>query len=161
MDYIILGNRISDDGMYNELTSLREEIKYNDKTYILDSVILTDDKPCHSIAGITCKGIKYIYNGWAKTSMDPAMANQEITRNIPCGVQQHDWNVKDGDDFCLNTITCMPDIFKQRKADETRLCFNFSKGDRSLIYVLKDKHLEKLNKAATALQATIRRRSVA
>jgi hypothetical protein len=148
MDYIILGNRIPDDGMYNELTSLREEIKYNDKTYILDSVILSDDKSCHSIAGITCKGIKYIYNGWTRKSMDPAMANQEITRNIPCGLQQHDWNVKDGDGFCLNTITCMPDIFKQRKPDETRLCFNFSKGDRILIYVLKDKHLEKLNKAA-------------
>jgi hypothetical protein len=157
VDYIILGNRISDDGMYDELTSMRDEIKYNDKTYILDSVILSDDKSCHSIAGITCKGIKYIYNGWTRKSMDPVMANQEITRNIPCELQRHDWKVKDGDNFCLNTRTCLPDILKERLANEKRLCFNFSKGNRLLIYVLKDKHLEKLNKAAMTLHATIRR----
>jgi len=162
IDYIILGNRISDDGMYNELTSMRDEIKYNDKTYILDSVILSDNKLKHSIAGITCKGIKYIYNGWIKTSMDPAMASQSITRNIPCELMRHDWNVerhgREGD-FCLNTRTCLPDILsKDKLSDEKRLCFNFSEGERLLIYVLKDKHLEKLNKAAaTTLHATIRR----
>jgi len=157
VDYIILGNRISDDGMYDELTSMRDEIKYNDKTYILDSVIISDDNLKHAIAGITCKGIKYIYNGWTRTSMDPVMANQEITRNIPCELQRHDWKVKDGDNFCLNTRTCLPDILKERLSNEKRLCFNFSKGDRLLIYVLKDEHLEKLNKAAMTLHATIRR----
>ena len=160
VDYIILGNRIYDDGMYNELTSMREEIEYNGKTYILDSVILADNKLKHSITGITCKGIKYIYNGWTRTSMDPAMTSQAITRNIPCGLQRHDWKVKtaEGNDFCLNTRTCLPDILsKDKLSDEERLCFNFSEGDRLLIYVLKDKHLEKLNKATTTLHATIRR----
>jgi hypothetical protein len=70
--------------------------------------------------------------------MDPAMASQEITRNIPCELQQHDWNVKEGDGFCLNTKECSLDIFKQRKPDEPRLCFNFSEGNRILIYVRKD-----------------------
>ena len=160
VDYIILGNRIYDDGMYIELTSMREEIEYNGKTYILDSVILADNKLKHSITGITCKGIKYIYNGWTRTSMDPAMTSQAITRNIPCGLQRHDWKVKtaEGNDFCLNTRTCLPDILsKDKLSDEERLCFNFSEGDRMLIYVRKDKHLEKLNKAATTLHATIRR----
>ena len=46
---------------------------------------------------------------------------------------------------------------KERLSNEKRLCFNFSKGDRLLIYVLKDKYLEKLNKAAMTLHATIRR----
>jgi hypothetical protein len=46
---------------------------------------------------------------------------------------------------------------KERLANEWRLCFNFSEGERLLIYVLKDKHLEKINKAATTLHATIRR----
>jgi len=91
------------------------------------------------------------------------MANQEITRNIPCELQRHDWKVKgQDDDFCLNTRTCRPDILKERLANEKRLCFNFSEGDRMLIYVIKDKYLEKLNKAvtdkaATTLHATIRR----
>jgi hypothetical protein len=159
---ILIKNIIYDKEMKNELTSMRDEIKYNGKTYILDSVILSDDNLKHAIAGITCKGIKYIYNGWAKTSMDPAMASEVITRDFPCGLQRHDWDVEgQGDDFCLNTTTCRPDIlFKDKLADELRLCFNFSEGERLLIYVLKDKHLEQLNKAvdaATTLHATIRR----
>ena len=156
-------NIIYDETMKKELTSMSEYITYNDKTYILDSVILSDDNFKHAITGITCKGIKYIYNGWTRASMDPAMVSQAITREIPCELQQHDWNVEgQGDDFCLNTITCLPDILsKDKLANEKRLCFNFSEGDRLLIYVLKDKHLEKLNKAATTLQATMRRRSVA
>ena len=80
------------DGMYNELISMREEIKYNGKTYILDSVILSDwNKKRHEIAGITCKGIKYIYNGWKR---DPVGLNEENTQYFPCGLQQHDWNVE-------------------------------------------------------------------
>jgi hypothetical protein len=163
LDYIISGNQILDGGMYKELTSMRDEIKYNGKTYILDSVILSDNKLKHSITGITCKGIKYIYNGWTKKSNNPVMPSQEITREIPCGLQRHDWTVKgQGDDFCLNTKTCLPDILsKDKLANESRLCFNFSEGERLLIYVLKDKHLEKLNKAVatatTTLYATIRR----
>jgi L-aminopeptidase/D-esterase-like protein len=47
---------------------------------------------------------------------------------------------------------------KERLTDEYRPCFNFSEDNRMLIYVLKDKHLEQLNKAAaTTLHATIRR----
>ena len=160
-DFVISGNLIYDKKVFNELTSMREEIKYNGKTYILDSVILTNwNERRHAIAGITCKGIKYIYNGWER---------EETTQYFPCGLQQHDWKVKDGNDFCLNTRTCRPDILKERLANEWRLCFNFSEGNRMLIYVLKDKHLEKINKAATAattattataattLHATIRR----
>ena len=153
---------IQDEKIKNELTSMRDNITYNDRTYVLDSVILTSLTSLsisrHAIAGITCKGIKYIYNGWMRINMDPAMARQEITRNIPCELMRHDWNVK-GEDFCLNTKTCMPDVLKERKLNESRQCFNFSEGDKLLIYVLKDKHLEKLRKA-DVIKATIRRRSV-
>jgi hypothetical protein len=155
-DYTISGNRIFYE-MMNELTSMREEIKYNGKTYILDSVILSDNKLKHSITGITCKGIKYIYNGWER---DPVGSSEENTQYFPCELQRHDWKVKgQGYDFCLNTKTCLPDILsKDKLANESRLCFNFSEGNRMLIYVLKDKHLEKINKAAaTTLHATIRR----
>jgi hypothetical protein len=157
LDYIISGNLIFDE-MMNELTSMREEIKYNGKTYILDSVILSNynlSKGRHTIAGITCKGIKYIYNGWER---DPVGSSEENTQYFPCELQRHDWKVEgQGNDFCLNTRTCRPDILKEELTDEYRHCFNFSEGNRMLIYVLKDKHLEKLNKAATTLHATIRR----
>jgi hypothetical protein len=85
--------------------------------------------------------------------------SEENTQYFPCELQRHDWKVKGrSDDFCLNTRTCRPDILKERLTDEYHPCFNFSEGDRMLIYVLKDKHLEKLRKAE-ALQAIIRRRS--
>lgn len=136
-------NIISDIPTKNELTSMREEITYNGKKYILDSVIFVNWNygqidSTHSIAGITCKGIKYIYNGWTRTSKDPAMARQGITREIPCELQRHDWNAKDTD-FCLNTRTCSPDILKERLQGESRHCFNFSEGERLLIYVRKDR----------------------
>ena len=142
-DHYISANIISSKEMYDELTSMREEIRYNDNEYILDSVILnnwniSNIHTIHAIAGITCEGIKYIYNGWTRKSMDPAMASQIITRDFPCELQQHDWNVKEGGDFCLNTSTCIPDILKKILHSEKRHCFNFSKGDRLLIYVRKD-----------------------
>jgi len=140
---ILKGNVIHDKTIREELTSMREDIKYNGKNYLLDSVILTNwNIPRrHAIAGITCKGIKYVYNGWMRTSMNPTMASQEFTRNIPCELMQHDWNVKEGNDFCLNTKDCSLDILKQRIPKESRFCFNFSDSDsdRLLIYVLKDK----------------------
>jgi hypothetical protein len=142
-DQYILGNKIPSykSEMYDELTSMRDEIKYNGNKYILDSVLLTnynEREKNHTIAGITCKGIKYVYNGWTRKNMNPTMASQEITRNIPCELMQHDWNVKEGDGFCLNTKECSLDIFKQRKPDEPRHCFKFSEGNRKLIYVRKD-----------------------
>lgn len=48
------------------LKSMREKIIYNGKNYTLDSVILVNrnkdkvNKNGHTIAGITCKGKKYI-----------------------------------------------------------------------------------------------------
>ena len=151
---ILSQNMIQDETIKKELTSMRDEIKYNGKTYILDSVILSDNNIKHAITGITCKGIKYIYNGWTKTTIDRSMASEVITRDFPCGLQRHDWDVEgQGDDFCLNTTTCRPDILsKDKLANELRICFNFSEGERLLIYVLKDKHLEQLNKAATTLR---------
>jgi hypothetical protein len=143
VDHYILGNQISYvkmSEMYNELTSMRDEIKYNSKTYILDSVILANynvSEGRHAIAGITCKGIKYIYNGWMRTSMDDAMTNQEITRDFPCELMRHDWNVKEVD-FCINEKECSIEILKERLPDESRYRFNFSEGDRILIYVRKD-----------------------
>jgi hypothetical protein len=71
--------------------------------------------------------------------MDPQMANIAITRNIPCELMAYDWNIKKHDDFCLNTRTCIPDILKTKEdIKKTRLCFNFSKGRRILVYVRKD-----------------------
>ena len=130
----------------NTIKSLRENIYYRGAEYNLDSVILENwdtKKGGHAIAGITCKKNKYVYNGWTRSSMDPQMANIAITRNIPCELMEYNWNIKKHDDFCLNTKTCIPDILKTKEEImKKRLCFNFSKGRRILVYIRKDAGIE-------------------
>jgi len=126
----------------NNIKSMREKIYYRGAEYNLDSVIVENwdvKKGGHAIAGITCKKNKYVYNGWTRSSMDPQMAKIAITRNIPCELMEYNWNIKKHDDFCLNTKTCIPDILKTKEdIKKNRLCFNFSKGRRILVYILKD-----------------------
>jgi hypothetical protein len=122
---------------------LNEQIYYLGVEYNLDSVVLENWNEqgigFHAIAGITCKTNKFVYNGWTRTSMDPLIANKEITRKIPCELMPYDWNIKKHYDFCLNTKQCIPEIYKTRfEAMNADLCFNFSKGKRILVYVRKD-----------------------
>jgi hypothetical protein len=126
------------------LTSLNDKIDYLGVEYHLDSVILSNwNKEIlnkgHGIAGITCKKNKFVYNGWTRTSMDPAMVNKEITRKIPCELMPYNWNIKKHGDFCLSPKKCIPEVMKSVKGIKGRnLCFNFSKGKRILVYVRKD-----------------------
>ena len=134
-------NIINEGATKNSLKSMNEQIFYKGVEYNLDSVLLANwninKKNGHAIAGITCKKNKYVYNGWTRTSMDPVMADKNITRNIPCELMKYDWNIKYNGDFCLNTNKCIPDSLKQ-KLKEHDICFNFSKGKRILVYVRKD-----------------------
>ena len=137
---------IPDGDTKTNLTSLSENIYYRGAEYNLDSVLLANwnkMKIGHAIAGISCKKNKFVYNGWTRTSMDPAMIDKAITRNIPCELMRYDWNIKKHNDFCLNTKTCFPDILKRKKdTKNVDLCFNFSKGKRILVYVRKDAVIE-------------------
>jgi len=138
------------------LTSMRDKIKYQGSEYNLDSVILANfnirKNHGHTIAGITCKREKFLYNGWTRESMDPVMANKEITRNIPCELMKYNWNIRRGDNsFCLNTKKCIPDILKENDFDDNELCFNFGFGDRILIYVRK-KYATVDNSADTSIE---------
>jgi hypothetical protein len=125
----------------DSLKSMSEQIFYNGKEYNLDSVILTNwninKKNGHAIAGITCKKGKYVYNGWTRTSMDPVMKNQIIDSDIPCELMKYDWNIVKNNDFCLNTNKCIPELLR-KKLKVRDICFNFSKGNKILIYVRKD-----------------------
>ena len=133
-------NNTIDEGVTKEnLKSMNEQIFFKGVEYNLDAVLLANWNVGigHAIAGITCKKKKYIYNGWTRTSMDPSMINQLITRKIPCELMKYDWNVKNDGDFCLNTAKCIPEALKHQ-LKITDICFNFSKGTRLLIYVRKD-----------------------
>ena len=73
---------------YNGLknfSTLNNEVNNNKNIYVQDSVLLgnyNSNVGGHSIAGITCKGDKYVYNGWTRTTIDP---------NIKTNSQVKDW----------------------------------------------------------------------
>jgi hypothetical protein len=122
-------NKIYDDKVIRELTSMKEEITYNGTVYILDSVYLgnaNDTDLNHAIVGMTCKKKKFVFNG------EPV----KNERNFPCVLMRHDWNILQDRDFYLWDNDCeLHD--KPTKADENR--YNFSEGKRrSFIYVRKN-----------------------
>ena len=131
---------------YN-LKELSNEIIYRNEEYILDSCILAnfndiDIKLGHAIAGLTCKGDRYVYNGWTRTTVDPSKIDNNYLSNsnlLPCELMKFDWDIKNPhDQFCLNHTTCSLDKIQYPGGN---LCFSFGKGDRTLIYVRKSKQL--------------------
>lgn len=146
---ILKSNKIIDEKMKKQLTSMKDKICYNGKVYILDSVILrnwNDKDNKHVIAGITCEGHKYVYNGWVRTAIDTVIPN-DFKQRTPCKLMPYDWNIKTSADFCLNNSTCIPKIWNtdtdltsdmMMELIKHDLCFNFNDGIRTLIYVRQD-----------------------
>jgi hypothetical protein len=138
-------NIINEGGTKDVLTSMKERIFYKGVEYNLDAVLLANwninERNGHAIAGITCKKGRYVYNGWTRSSMDPVMIDKNIARNIPCELMKYDWNIKYNGDFCLNPKKCIPEVLKH-KLEKHDICFNFSKGKRTLVYVRKDTNAE-------------------
>ena len=149
---------------YNIKTSGLKEIEdvivFNGDTYILDSCIISNYNIKninlgHAIVGITCKNEKYVYNGWIRTTKDPAMlVNKNIKdkddkdikddkdKLLPCELMKFDWRVKNKDSkFCINPNFCKLDILKKYNdpMENTGLCFSFGIGNRTLIYVKQSK----------------------
>jgi hypothetical protein len=133
------------------LKEANDEIIYNGDTYILDSCIIANYNILeinlgHAIVGITCKNEKYVYNGWIRTTKDPAMAindNENDNDNeklLPCELMKFDWRVNNKDSkFCINPKLCKLDILKLHNdpLEKKDLCFSFGNGKRTLIYVKK------------------------
>ena len=126
-----------------KFANLNYEITNNKNIYQQDSVLLTDYNSVvggHSIAGITCRNDRYVYNGWTRTTIDPNLKKNTVKAdfqkhiNIPCELMKFDWNVKTDKEFCLNRKKCILDAM-----DINQLCFSFNKGDREVIYVKKQK----------------------
>jgi hypothetical protein len=116
------------------------------REYLHDSLLLTNfnTDSCgmgHDIAGVTCEDARFLYNGWTRSTIDPALANEPIanTTALPCELMPYDW-IKNDDDFCIDKVAC--GMKKANARDKKReLCFNFSKGTRT--YLLVDKKYRK------------------
>lgn len=127
----------------NDLKQYKDKIVLNGHTYVLDSCILEnfgEDRSSHAIAGITCNNERYVYNGWTRTTNDPAMRGQATDTAVDsnCSLIEFNWDLKRSLPFCLNTQYCKLD-FGVNKKD---LCFSFAKGERLLIYVRSDVNTE-------------------
>ncbi len=128
-----VNNKIVDDDVKRELTSMKEKITYNGFEYNLDSAhILNLNRGCkHSIVGMTCKNKKFIFNG------HPLNNN-----NFPCILIPYNWNIRNDRDFYLSSKDC--ELHKDPQPDSLKHRYNFSKvvlreGDhRGFIYVRKD-----------------------
>lgn len=118
-----------------DLTRHPERIVYNKRVYVLDSCILPSyiSNACslgHAIAGVTCNGDKYVYNGWAIKSGDPAMGGTAITREAPCALMKNDWAVDKK--FCVDINSCS--VTGEKKKE---FCFDAFKRS-SVVYVRDD-----------------------
>lgn len=121
-------------------------IYLNGHKYKLDAILLTNYNQvttAHVIAGITCNNEKYIYNGWQKTTNDPAMYQfGGSLKNEPCALMKYNWDLKNDETFCLNPNTCKLDFI----TDPSQLCFSVGKNtsisNKILVYVrVKDNEI--------------------
>jgi hypothetical protein len=66
-------------GILDNLNSGQDNVVYEDNVYTNDSMLIRNhnvEKRGHSIAGITCKNERYVYNGWTRTTIDPNITNK-------------------------------------------------------------------------------------
>ena len=131
------------EGNTDNLKSMRDTIYYNGFEYNLDSALLVNWNTnkrinVHEIVGITCERDKYVYNGSVRSSMDPVMVKQSIKRKIPCELMKYDWNIQKDNDFCLNIKKCIPELLRGVVLSKGSLCFNFSNGEKMLVYVREE-----------------------
>lgn len=148
--------KINDDNNVKELLSNKGKITYNNNTYVLDSIILSNwnksiIKTGHAIAGITCNNEKYVYNGWIRSTIDPAMLKNENDinkiNNNPCELMKFGWHPMIDFNFCLNPKTCYLDRIIDQDYSKFNLCFSFKRPVRLFIYIKEDAEIEKVKPA--------------
>ncbi|AGE57670.1 hypothetical protein ATCVNTS1_491L [Acanthocystis turfacea Chlorella virus NTS-1] len=87
-------------------------IRYNGRVYVLDSCVIGAElktNACsmgHAVAGVTCNGERFVYNGWTAKSADRAMkgASGSVVKDYPCALGRYDW--QKNKNFVINTGAC-------------------------------------------------------
>jgi hypothetical protein len=134
------------DKFITQITDLKTNITFNKDKYEQDSVLLGNWNQGqkgisgHSVAGITCRDDKYVYNGWTRTTIDENIdKNNKLDITIPCELMRFDWDLHKDNNFCLNMKKCILDIM-DLKTTPVNICFSFNNGIRDIIYVRKNKN---------------------
>ena len=114
-------------------------LKFAGHTYDLDSMILRNkySEACsihHGIAGVTCNGKRFMYNGWTRSTKDRGMGGG-VTRRTVCPLMEVDWAKSTllviADDKCqINPVT--PENLKNNSG------MKFATMDATVIYVRRD-----------------------
>ena len=118
-----------------------DDITFKNQKYNQDSVILSNFNKFtagiggHAITGIKCMGVKHVYNGWARSTIDPSLAREIIKEKgkiqIPCEYMRFEWKTDKPHKFILNPKTCsLDDIPKKNRT----IAFSFNDGERVMIY---------------------------
>jgi hypothetical protein len=71
----------------------------------------------HAVAGITCNGKRYVYNGWSADTKDPAQVIESSSRTDaqypelgrPCPLMEFDWLTDGKTGFCPNSNCVLTD----------------------------------------------------
>jgi len=124
------------EGMYSD--SHAPIIKYNGRKYYLDSMILSshNSKACnsaHAIAGVTCNGGRFLYNGWTSRTVDKGLRRPDKMSREACPLEPVEW--AHTTNFCISK-TCGFDKFVS-KMETKEVCFSTMRNV-SLIYVRED-----------------------
>ncbi len=113
---------------------------YNGHKYVADSLYLSNFNKLscqfgHIMAGVTCGNKRYMYNGWAKDTVDRGMISGKSRTTHPCHLMPFDWT--GGYDFCINKEHCdLPHAPETQTKDV--YCFNPNKGGRYIIAVKEE-----------------------
>lgn len=106
------------------------EFIFMDEKYILDSVLLSPLNKINTYTvGITSKNEKYVFNTW------PLDTQKSF---VPCSLKKFNWDIKKFENFCFNPTICNLNLYDDI-TDINDLCFNFTEGNRTLIYIKESK----------------------
>lgn len=147
LDMFINESKIKDEIFENN--NITEHIQFNDKEYVLDTIIFNNnnDNNSHSLVGFSKNRQKYIYKGWNKTEFNPI--NPSENNIINCDfklVDNFNFNYYLKENDCkLYEIHANDTEYN----DPNNYCFNINDRDNRdiiLIYVRNDRSLEKIKK---------------
>jgi hypothetical protein len=121
----------------------KKKIKLFGASYICDSLLfgnfnVRECRMGHKVAGVTCDNKRFIYNGWMRNTIDPAIKRSSksiVDASYPCELMPFDW-MEDTSDFCLSSRNCQ----LKMKTSTSRMCFNIHQknSDRNYIYIRED-----------------------
>ena len=124
------------------LNTINDKISIADKHFKHDALLLGNhnSNSCqrsHQIAGVTCQGKRFLYNGWLVPDSYIGWVVNKFTgsylkKPYPCNLVPFDWN-KETKNFCIDSKNCK--FTKDLKVDS--MCYNIVSKMATKIYTLE------------------------